>query len=59
MTRPDHRALLRITAIALLTAAAGVLCITRLPLPLRPAVMGTDLIGAAIIFLALRQNRSS
>jgi hypothetical protein len=42
--------------IGLLIAGLVVLCIFRLPLPLRLAVAGTDLIAAAILFVACRQQ---
>jgi hypothetical protein len=56
MPSSSKRPALLIAIIALLIAGAVVLCIFRLPLPLRLAVAGTDLIAAAILFVALRQN---
>ena len=52
------RPVLIVAVVALLLAATVVLCIVRLPLPLRLAVAGTDLIAAAILFAASRQSRS-
>lgn len=45
-----------IAVIGMLIAGLIVLCLFRLPLPLRLAVAGTDLIAAAIIFATLRQH---
>jgi hypothetical protein len=58
MSAPDKRPALLIAIIALLIAGVVVLCIFRLPLPLRLAVAGTDLIAAAILFVAFRQSDS-
>lgn len=52
------RPVLIVAVVALLIAATVVLCIVRLPWPLRLAVAGTDLIAAAILFAASRQNSS-
>ncbi|CAM2902006.1 hypothetical protein [Rariglobus hedericola] len=54
---PEKRPVMIVAIIALLLAGVVVLCIFRLPLPLRLAVAGTDLIAAAILFAASRQNR--
>ena len=54
----EKRPVLLIAIIALLIAGVVVLCLFRLPLPLRLAVAGTDLIAAAILLVALRQQRS-
>lgn len=45
-----------IAILALVIAATVVLCIFRLPLPLRLAVAGIDLIAAAFLFVAYRQQ---
>jgi hypothetical protein len=58
MSAPNKRPALLIAIIALLIAGVVVLCIFRLPLPLRLAVAGTDLIAAAILFVAFRQSDS-
>ncbi len=53
----DKRRLYRITFWCLLAAAILVLVLPLpLPLPLRLAVGGTDLIAAAVVWLALRQQ---
>lgn len=54
----EKRPVLVVAIIALLIAGFVVLCIFRLPLPLRLAVVGTDLIAAAILFVAMRQSDS-
>ena len=46
-----------VAVLALLIAATVVLCLVRLPLPLRIAVAGVDLIAAAVIFAVSRQQR--
>jgi len=56
MISPQKRPTLLIASIALLIAAFVILCIVRLPFPLRLAVAGTDLIAAAILFAASRQQ---
>lgn len=57
MSKPaDKKTIVTMTIATLLLAAVVVLLIPRLPLPLRFAVAGADLIGAAIIFVALRQQ---
>jgi hypothetical protein len=48
-----------IAVVALLIAATVVLCLVRLPLHLRLAVAGADLIAAAIIFIVSRSDRAS
>jgi hypothetical protein len=58
MSATDKRPALLIAIIALLIAGVVVLCVFRLPLPLRLAVAGTDLIAAAILFVAFRQSDS-
>jgi hypothetical protein len=58
MSAPNKRPALMVAIIALLIAGVVVLCIFRLPLPLRLAVAGTDLIAAAILFVAFRQSDS-
>ena len=55
-TAPSKRPTMIIAVVALLIAATVVLCIVRLPLPLRLAVAGVDLIAAAIVFTASRQS---
>jgi hypothetical protein len=55
---PEKRPVMMIAVLALLLAGIVVLCIFRLPLPLRLAVAGTDLIAAAILFVASRQQDS-
>lgn len=59
MPIPEKRPIMTIAVVGLLIAATVVLFIFRLPLPLRLAVAGTDLIAAAILFAASRQSRSS
>jgi hypothetical protein len=54
----EKRPVMIIAIIALLIAGLVVLCLFRLPLPLRLAVAGTDLIAAAILFVAFRQSDS-
>lgn len=54
----DTRPTMIIAVVALLIAAFVVLCIVRLPLPLRLAVAAVDLIAAAIVFAASRQQDS-
>lgn len=56
---PEKRPRMIIAVIGLLIAATAVLCIARLPLPLRLAVAAVDLIAAAIIFAFLRQNNAN
>jgi hypothetical protein len=56
MTPPEKRPVMMITVVALLIAGVVVLCIFRLPWPLRLAVAATDLIAAAILFAASRQH---
>jgi hypothetical protein len=46
-----------VAVVALIIAATVVLCLVRLPRPLRIAVAGVDLIAAAIVFAASRQER--
>lgn len=58
MAPTEKPPVLTIAVVALLIAAVVVLFIFRLPLPLRLAVAGTDLIAAAILFTASRQQRS-
>jgi len=58
MPTSDKRPLMIIAVIALLIAGFVVLCLFRLPLPLRIAVACTDLIAALIVFAALRQQGS-
>lgn len=58
MPSPDKRPVLIVAVAALLLAGVVVLCIVRLPLPVRLAVAGTDLIAAAILFAASRQQSS-
>ncbi len=58
MSAPEKRPAMMIAVIALLIAGLVILCIFRLPLPLRLAVAGTDLIAAAILFVAFRQSDS-
>lgn len=54
----DKRPVMIIAIVALLIAGLVILCLVRLPRPLRLAVAGTDLIAAAILFAASRQQRS-
>lgn len=58
MSSPEKRPVLLIASVGLLIAGLVVLCIVRLPLPLRLAVAGADLIAAAVIFAASRQYDS-
>lgn len=58
MPASEKRPVMMIAVIGLLIAGLVVLCIFRLPLPLRLAVAGTDLIAAAILFVASRQYDS-
>lgn len=58
MPAPEKRPAIMIAVVALLIAGLAVLCFVRLPLPLRLAVAGTDLIAAAILFVAFRQSDS-
>lgn len=58
MPAPEKRPVMMVAVIGLLVAGLVVLCIFRLPLPLRLAVAGTDLIAAAILFVAFRQQDS-
>ena len=58
MSAPEKRPAMMVAVIALLIAGLVILCIFRLPLPLRLAVAGTDLIAAAILFVAFRQPDS-
>ena len=44
------------TIVTLVLAAMVVMVIPRLPLPLRFVAAGADLIAAAIVFVALRQQ---
>lgn len=55
-TAPSKRPTMIIAVVALLIAATVVLCIVRLPLPLRLAVAAVDLIAASIVFAASRQS---
>jgi len=53
----DKRSLYRIVFWCLIAAAVVVLVLPLpIPLPLRLAVGGTDLIAAAVVWLALRQS---
>lgn len=54
----DKRPVMIVAIIALLIAGLVVLCLFRLPLPLRLAVAGVDLIAAGILFVAFRQQGS-
>lgn len=58
MASPEKRPVMIIAVVALLIAATVVLCIVRLPLPLRIAVAGADLIAALVLFAASRQHAS-
>lgn len=49
---------MNITMICLIIAAVVMLCLVKLPLPVRLGAAGTDLIAAAIVFAANRQNRA-
>ncbi len=53
----DKKQVVAITIAMLLLAAVVVLLIPRLPMPLRITVACADLIGAAIVFVALRQQK--
>lgn len=53
----NKRPLMIVAVVGLLIAATVVLCIVRLPLPLRLAVAGTDLIAALVLFAYSRQQR--
>ena len=55
---PQKRTLMNITMIFLIIAAVVVLCLVKLPLPVRLGAAATDLIAAAIVFAANRQNRA-
>lgn len=54
---PDKRPVMIVAVLALLLAATVVLCLVRLPFPLRIAVAGIDLVAAAVIFAVSRQQR--
>jgi hypothetical protein len=58
MPASAKRPALMVAIIALLIAGLAILGIFRLPLPLRLAVAGTDLIAAALLFVAFRQAGS-
>jgi hypothetical protein len=59
MPEPDtQRPVMLVAIIGLLIVGLIVLCLFRLPLPLRLAVAGVDLIAAAILFAASRQQDS-
>ncbi len=53
----DKRPMMIVAVVALIIAATVVLCLVRLPRPLRLAVAGIDLIAAAVVFTASRQQR--
>ena len=55
---PAKRTAMNIAIVCLLIAAVVVLCLVKLPLPVRFGAAGTDLIAAAILFAANRQNRT-
>jgi hypothetical protein len=55
---PSKRTAMNIAIVCLLIAAVVVLCLVKLPLPVRLGAAGTDLIAAAILFAANRQNRA-
>jgi hypothetical protein len=54
----EKRPVMIIATLGLLIAGLIVLCLFRLPLPLRLAVAGGDFIAAALLFVATRQNDS-
>jgi hypothetical protein len=54
----DKRPLMIIAVIGLLIAGVVVLSLVRLPLPLRLAVAGVDLIAALVLFALSRQQNS-
>lgn len=54
----DKRPVMIVAVLALLIAGVVVLSIIRLPLPLRLAVAGVDLIAALILFTLSRQQDS-
>ena len=57
MSNPaDKKTVVTMTIATLVLAAVVVLLIPRLPLPLRFVVAAADLIGAAIVFVALKQD---
>jgi hypothetical protein len=59
MSESDSKRPVMMVAIAgLLIAGLVVLCLFRLPRPLRLAVAGTDLIAAAVLFATTRQRDS-
>lgn len=58
MASPQKRPVMIVAVAALFLAAFVVLCIVRLPLPLRIAVAGADIIAALVLFVAFRQHDS-
>lgn len=53
-----RRTLLRVTVVTLIASGVIVLALPlRLPLPVRLAAAGTDIIAALVVFVALRQAR--
>lgn len=55
---PSKRTTMNIAIVCLLIAAVVMLCLVKLPLPVRLGAAATDLIAAAIVFAANRQNRA-
>lgn len=55
---PSKRTTMNIAIVCLLIAAVVVMCLVKLPLPVRIGAAATDLIAAAIVFAANRQNRA-
>lgn len=51
----EKRPVLVVAAIGLLIAAGVVLCLARLPLPIRIAVCATNVIAVAVLAVAARQ----
>ena len=54
---PEKRPVMMVAVVGLLIAATVVLFLFRLPLPLRIAVAGVDVIAALVVFALSRQQR--
>ncbi len=54
---PENPPVMIIAVVGLLIAATVVLCLVRLPLPLRIAIAGIDVIAALVVFALSRQQR--
>ncbi len=59
MSSIDQKKKMMVATIAFLAVAAGLVLILpiSLPLPVRLAVVGTDIIAALVVFVAWRQQR--